>query len=214
MKQVRKRLTYANVMSSIAVFLVLGGATAFAASTLGKNTVGPNAIKKNAVTAAKIKNGAVTATKIARGAVGSSQINTAGLTVPTATNATNAANAANAANSAALGAIPAAGYQKALRFAVVEGLATKAVLIRGNATSVSRVGTGNYLVSFAGDIRGCAYIATDGDVGAGAGEPGEISVEQESATNPSTVEVRTYDSEGNAEDPGSGDGFHLAVVCP
>ena len=35
MKQIRKRLTYANVMSSIAVFLVLGGATAFAASKIG-----------------------------------------------------------------------------------------------------------------------------------------------------------------------------------
>ena len=40
MKSVRKRLTYANVMSSLAVFLVLGGATAFAAGQLGKNTVG------------------------------------------------------------------------------------------------------------------------------------------------------------------------------
>ena len=34
MKQMSKRLTYANVMSSIAVFLVLGGATAFAANQL------------------------------------------------------------------------------------------------------------------------------------------------------------------------------------
>ncbi len=54
MKQIRKRLTYANVMSSIAVFLVVGGATAFAA--LGKNTVGTTQLKKNAVTTAKIKN--------------------------------------------------------------------------------------------------------------------------------------------------------------
>ncbi len=30
MNQIRKRLTYANAMSSIAVFLVLGGGTAFA----------------------------------------------------------------------------------------------------------------------------------------------------------------------------------------
>ena len=36
MQFVRKRLTYANVMSSIAVFLVVGGATAFAATQLGK----------------------------------------------------------------------------------------------------------------------------------------------------------------------------------
>ena len=37
MKPLRKRLTYANVMSSIAVFLVLAGGTAFAATPLGKN---------------------------------------------------------------------------------------------------------------------------------------------------------------------------------
>ena len=55
MKQISKRLTYANVMSSIAVFLVLGGA-AFAAVQLPKNSVGPKQLKKNAVTSAKVKN--------------------------------------------------------------------------------------------------------------------------------------------------------------
>ena len=65
MKQIRKRLTYANVMSSIAVFLVLGGATAFAAVHLGKNSVGTKQLKKNAVTAAKIKKDAVTAPRSA-----------------------------------------------------------------------------------------------------------------------------------------------------
>lgn len=84
MKQIRKRLTYANVMSSIAVFLVLGGGAAFAAAQLGKNTVGSKQLKKNAVSAAKIKNeavtnaklkaGAVTETKLANGAVTSSKL--------------------------------------------------------------------------------------------------------------------------------------------
>jgi len=69
-------------MSSMAVFLVIGGATAFAA--LGKNTVGSKQLKKNAVTAAKIKknavatakikNSAVTAGKIANGAVDNSKL--------------------------------------------------------------------------------------------------------------------------------------------
>lgn len=45
MKLIRKRLTYANVMSSIAVFLVLGGATALAAG-LAKNSVGTKQLKK------------------------------------------------------------------------------------------------------------------------------------------------------------------------
>lgn len=69
MKQIRKRLTYANVMSTIAVFLVIGGASAFAATQLAKNSVGSKQLKKNAVTTAKIKNNAVTAGKIANEAV-------------------------------------------------------------------------------------------------------------------------------------------------
>ncbi len=68
MKQIRKRLTYANVMASIAVFLVLGGATALAAG-LAKNSVGSKQIKKGAVTEAKIKDGAVSAGKLADGSV-------------------------------------------------------------------------------------------------------------------------------------------------
>jgi hypothetical protein len=73
-KQVRKRLTYANVMSSLAVFFVLGGATAFAATQLGKNTVGSKQLKANAVTTAKIKKEAVAAAKIKNGAVGESKL--------------------------------------------------------------------------------------------------------------------------------------------
>jgi len=70
MKQIRKRLTYANAMSSIAVFLMLGGATAIAAKTvLPKNSVGPKQIKKNAVNGQKIADGSVTAAELADAAV-------------------------------------------------------------------------------------------------------------------------------------------------
>jgi hypothetical protein len=68
MKHLRRRLTYANVMATLALVLALGGATAFAASQLGKNSVGSKQLKKNSVTAAKIKNGAVTQAKISRSA--------------------------------------------------------------------------------------------------------------------------------------------------
>jgi hypothetical protein len=72
--QIRKRLTYANVMSSIAVFLVLGGATALAASQLGKNSVGSKQLKKNAVTTAKLKDNAVSSAKLKNNAVTNSKI--------------------------------------------------------------------------------------------------------------------------------------------
>ena len=68
MKQIGKSLTYANVMSSLAVFLVLGGASAVAATQLGKNSVGTKQLKNNAVTTAKIKNGAITQGKISSAA--------------------------------------------------------------------------------------------------------------------------------------------------
>jgi hypothetical protein len=54
MKSVHRRLTYANVTSSIALFLVLAGGSAFAATHLGRNTVGTRQLKKEAVTPAKI----------------------------------------------------------------------------------------------------------------------------------------------------------------
>ena len=99
MKQVRKRLSYANVMSSIAVFLILGGATAIAAKKIGSNELKANAvttgkIKKNAVTTAKIKKEAITTAKIKKEAVTGAKVNEATLgEVPSAANAKNAENA-------------------------------------------------------------------------------------------------------------------------
>jgi hypothetical protein len=71
---VRPRLTYANVMTTIAIFLALGGATAFAANQLAKKSVGTKQLKANAVTAAKIKKNAVTKAKIKNGAVDGSTV--------------------------------------------------------------------------------------------------------------------------------------------
>ncbi len=79
MKQIRRHFTYANVMSSIAVFMILGGATAVAATKIGANEIKANSIKtgkivKEAVTAGKIKKAAVTEGKIADGAVTTNKI--------------------------------------------------------------------------------------------------------------------------------------------
>ncbi len=49
----RQRLTYANVVASIALFLVLGGG-AYAATQLPRNSVGTGQLKPEAVTAGKI----------------------------------------------------------------------------------------------------------------------------------------------------------------
>ncbi|HVO54642.1 MAG TPA: hypothetical protein VMT37_09525 [Solirubrobacterales bacterium] len=65
MKRISRRLTYANVVATLALVLVVVGGSAYAASQLAKNSVGSKQIKKGAVTTAKIKKGAVTGAKVA-----------------------------------------------------------------------------------------------------------------------------------------------------
>ena len=90
----RPKLTYANVVATLALFIAIGGAGAFAASQLGKNSVGSKQLKKNSVTTAKIKKGAVTGAKVKISSLG---------TVP---------SAAHAANADQLGDQPASSYAR------------------------------------------------------------------------------------------------------
>jgi hypothetical protein len=85
----RRHLTYANVIATLALFLVLSGGAAYAAGKIGKNSVGTKQLKNGAVTTAKLKNGAVTGAKVAVGSLG---------TVPSATNASHADSATSASH--------------------------------------------------------------------------------------------------------------------
>lgn len=61
-----RRLSYANVMSSLALFIALGGVS-WAAATLPAKSVGKRQLKDNAVTGAKVANGSLRAADFARG---------------------------------------------------------------------------------------------------------------------------------------------------
>jgi hypothetical protein len=88
MSRLRPKLTYANVVSTICLCLLVGGGAAIAAGHLGKNTVGPKQLRKNAVTTAKVKKEAITAAKVKKGTLTGAQINSSTLgTVPSAANA-------------------------------------------------------------------------------------------------------------------------------
>ena len=86
MRRTKGTLSYANVMSTLCLFLLLGGA-AYAAVKLPKNSVGTKQIKNSAVTGAKIKKHTITGTNINLAKLG---------TVPTATSATTATTATTA----------------------------------------------------------------------------------------------------------------------
>lgn len=114
LRSVLSRMTYANVVASLALFVALGGA-GFAASQLPKNSVGTSQIKNNAVVAAKIKssavesaklkndavvaakikNGAIETAKLANDAVTGAQVKAGSLDASDITGAVAAANVAN-----------------------------------------------------------------------------------------------------------------------
>jgi hypothetical protein len=71
------KLTYANVIATLALFLALGGGGAWAATTVAGNSIGTVQLKNGAVTAKKVSNGTLLARDFKRG-----QLPTAGPTGP------------------------------------------------------------------------------------------------------------------------------------
>ncbi|HET6998382.1 MAG TPA: hypothetical protein VFI03_07305 [Solirubrobacterales bacterium] len=79
MSKIKQHITYANVASSIALFFVLTGGVALAASKISTKDIKAGAVKtkqlaKNSVKSGKIAPGAVKTSHIAPGAVGTSQL--------------------------------------------------------------------------------------------------------------------------------------------
>ncbi len=68
-KSLQSRLTYANVMASLAMFFVLGGG-AYAATSLPKNSVGTQELKPGSITLAKLSASAKKGLKGAPGVPG------------------------------------------------------------------------------------------------------------------------------------------------
>lgn len=82
MKQLRKRLTYANMISTLALFVALGAGSAFAAGQLAPKSVGARQLRPGAVTAQKIRKAAVTPPKLKAGAVKSGKLATGAVSAP------------------------------------------------------------------------------------------------------------------------------------
>ncbi len=73
MDSIRRHITYANVVSTLALFLVVAGGAAYAMK-VPRKSVGPKQLKANAVTTAKIKANSVTTRKIKRNAVANAKV--------------------------------------------------------------------------------------------------------------------------------------------
>jgi hypothetical protein len=89
LKRIVDKLTYANVVASLALFLALGGGVVWAAGKIGAsqlkaNSVTAGKIKRNAISAGKIRPNAVTGTKIKSGSVDFSKLASGTTVVATA----------------------------------------------------------------------------------------------------------------------------------
>lgn len=211
MKTSRPRLTYANVVSTLALFLVIAGGTAFAANQLGKNSVGPKQLKANAVTAAKIKNGAVTAAKIKNGAVTGAKLADSG--VGEAKLAAGSVTAGKIANGAvgpeklsgsylpsSTAGVPVAGASVSASGSV------RAWFNRaGGKPTVSKTGTGVYTLTFPG-LEGQAYFDTSLALVSLRTDSGEI----ERTSSSGNARINTYNSAGAAADRS----FDFVLVIP
>jgi hypothetical protein len=184
MHRIRARLTYANVVSTLCLVLLVGGGTAFAASELlPKDSVGTAQIQKGAVTPSKLSKGSRTALAGASGPQGQT-----GATGPQGPKGDPGLPGAPGA--------PATGL-----WAVVEANGT---LLHGTAISASResVGSGNYEVVFGRNVSSCAMVATPQ-------EETDLMRAQPSFKNPDAVFLETNEFNGTSIDRT----FNLAVFC-
>jgi len=208
----RLRLTYSNVIATLALFLALGGA-AYAATKLPKNSVGTKQLKPNAVTTAKIKDGAVTGAKVNASSLG---------TVPNAAQAANATQAAHAADashaafaddSAHLGGVAASGYlpQVARSGETLTGQLSEHAppgeefwLAGGSYRSPlpASAPTPNLVVLFEGEE------SAPGCPGTGQASAGMLCVYIYNQAN-----LESVDSSGNSSDPNRRYGFSLDVFA-
>jgi hypothetical protein len=205
MKRLHGNLTYANVISTLCLVLLLGGGTAYAASEmLPKGSVGPKQIKKGAVTPAKLSK---TSKATLAGAVGPKG-STGAQGIPGPKGDRGEAGAAATAF-----------------FAQIQGDGT--VNTSGSPVTVDSEGNGGYLVNFGQDITHCVAIANQGGVplfespgfstGAAEGNGARIDISTPAtpgeAYSPGfpvadTVAVLTF-----SEETPNNTSFYIAVFC-
>jgi hypothetical protein len=146
------------------------------------------------ITGRSIKNGTITGADVHNGSLSSRDMRRNSL-------------GGRAIRESRLGPVPVAGVSVGMTHQAV--VTSAGLLARGRGVaSVARTGEGRYQVILDRDVRGCAYVASVGDVGA-AGPPSGDATTTSLPSNVSGVVVRTTSSNGAASDKP----FHLIVSC-
>ena len=187
---VRKHLTYSNVVATLALFIALGGSS-YAALTLPKNSVGSKQLRAKAVGSSELRSRAVRGRHIAADSVTTSKLS-------------RSTREALRGNTGPMGPAGPAG-PSGLTYKV--SLDSNNRRIRGSEVGATPPERGLRIVEFERSIRECVATATLAKTNAEDRDPppGRITVAQTG----DDVLVRTYDRDGNPENIG----FNLIVAC-
>jgi hypothetical protein len=197
------RLSYANVIATMALFVALGG-TGYAALKLPRDSVGTRELRSGAVGHAELRRDAVTGTDVRDGSLTQRDFSAAtrsALVGPVG--ARGAAGPQGDVGPQGPAGLP--GASSITSWAVINGDGAR---VSGTATSADTIGPGDYKVTFARWNGACAAVATLARVPADSVTDvpaGRVTVEADA----DGVRVRTYDVSGDPQDIG----FHLIVVC-
>ena len=208
MKRLRGKLTYANVISTLCLFLLLGGGAAFAATQLPKNSVGARQIKRGAITPAKVSNATrqvLAGDQGPRGQQGQQgQKGARGPQGPTGATGKTGPQGLKGETGAAATAL----------WAVVDGnIKPNPTFVSKSpaAVSVERIGglAGVYTVNFNRDVSACAYSVTPVDVIT------MISADTTKFTEgkPNGVGIQVNEWADTGEPPLRDTQFSIAVFC-
>jgi trimeric autotransporter adhesin len=223
LSRIRPRLTYANVVASIALFVVLGGGAyatidrkigtsdlrkgavttpklgkqAVKAGKLAKDSVRPPKIRDGAVNTNKLGDESVTGSKVSDGAVSTSKLSDG------AVSTSKLSDGAVSTSKLADGAVTDLKLANPILWARV--LANGTLDRNKGVTNALRINNGNYRVVFGTDISQCTFQVTPENVGQNLTAHADVDV---------TNNQRAFVSLRNAANATRTDGnFQLALFC-
>jgi len=203
--KLRPKLTYANVVSTLCLFILLGG-TSYAAIRLGKNSVKAANIANNAVSSPKVKNGSLLAADFKSGQLPAGQRGPDGPRGPQGATGDTGGQGAKGDT----GTVDTTNFyskgQSDSRFLAANGIAANSSQLEGLGAS-----------SFLRDNSGAAGIAAGGGFTTILTVPGAGEL-QASCLNPAQPVVRWHNTDVSDErlavDSGGADAAYIDPVAP
>jgi hypothetical protein len=209
-----KRLTFANTMSVIAVFIALGG-TAIAVTQLPKDSVGAKQIKAGAVRSPEVKDFSLEAEDFAKGTLLKGDKGDKGEQGPAGQPGTPGA--------------PGTPATKVYAFIRTGGCCSGAPpldppkIINGHGVTAAKIiSTGQYEITFdtsllpGGSVENCVPIASLGTIDAAGSLPGSLTFNRASGLPDNKLVGLFRNTAGTPTALSSGggsDGFTIALLC-